>query len=97
MVGMVLIARFHAAPGQRDALRAALAEIAVPTRAEVGCRSFEVLASHRDPDLFFVHSRWQDEAAFEYHAELPHTTHFVAAASAAIDHPFDAQRLFVEI
>jgi quinol monooxygenase YgiN len=97
MAGMVLIARFHAAPDKREALRAALAALAPPTRAEPGCLSFEVLNSNRDPDLFFIHSRWQDEAAFDRHAELAHTQRFVTAASAAIDHAFDAQRLFIEI
>jgi quinol monooxygenase YgiN len=97
MAGMVLVARFHASEGQREVLRAALAELAPPTRAEPGCLSFEVLASNRDPDLFFIHSRWHDEAAFDHHAELPHTSRFLETATAAIDHGFDAQRLFIEI
>jgi quinol monooxygenase YgiN len=97
MAGMVLIARFHALPQQREELRSALAAIAQPTRAEPGCLSFEVLNSNCDPDLFYIHSRWQDEAAFNSHAELAHTRSFLAAASAAIDHPLDPQRLFIEI
>jgi quinol monooxygenase YgiN len=97
MAGMVLIARFHALPERREELRAALAELAPPTRAEPGCQSFEVLNSSHDPELFFIHSRWRDEAAFDDHAELPHTRRFLELASAAIDHPFDVQRLFIEI
>jgi quinol monooxygenase YgiN len=97
MAGMVLIARFHALPDRREELRAALGELAPPTRAEPGCLSFEVLASSREPGLFFIHSRWFDEAAFNAHAELPHTRRFLEAATACIGHALDTQRLFIEI
>lgn len=97
MAGMVLLARFHAAPGRGEHLRTALTEIAPPTRAEPGCLSFEVLASTRDADLFYIHSRWIDEAAFDLHASMPHTLRFIEAATEAIDHAFDAQRLSIEI
>jgi quinol monooxygenase YgiN len=32
-----------------------------------------VFRSIRDPRLFYIHSRWVDEAAFDTHAGLPHT------------------------
>jgi quinol monooxygenase YgiN len=97
MAGMVLIARFQALPERREELRAALAEIAPPTRAEPGCISFEVLTSNHEPGLFFIHSRWQDVAAFDRHAGLAHTRRFLDVAAACIGHPLDTQRLFIEI
>ena len=93
MTDMVLFVRFHPKPGMRDALVEALREVAAPTRAEDGCLAFETLAAVNDPDLFFVHSRWRDEAAFEHHATLPHTKRFVERVAATIDHPFTAVRL----
>lgn len=89
---MVLIARFHAQDGQEAAAEEALREVATPTRAEAGCLSFEVLRSKRDPRLFFIHSRWKDEEAFELHAQQPHTVHFVKKIQALIDHAFDSTR-----
>jgi quinol monooxygenase YgiN len=46
----------------------------------------------RDPQLFYIHSRWKDEAAFEVHAGLPHTVRFLARVQPLIDHPLDVTR-----
>jgi quinol monooxygenase YgiN len=45
----------------------------------------------RDPRLFYIHSRWKDETAFEHHADLPHTIRFVARVEPLIDHPLDVR------
>jgi quinol monooxygenase YgiN len=46
----------------------------------------------RDPLLFYIHSRWKDEAAFERHAGLPHTLRFVERVAPLIDHALDVTR-----
>ena len=46
--------------------------------------------SPRDPDEFFIHTRWKDLRAFEEHVELPHTVRFVAEVEPLLDHPFKA-------
>ena len=48
--------------------------------------------STRDPLLFYIHSRWTDEQAFEEHAGLPHTVRFLDRVSPLIDHPLDINR-----
>jgi quinol monooxygenase YgiN len=40
----------------------------------------------RDPQLFYIHSRWTDEAAFERHAGLAHTVRFVERVEPLIGH-----------
>jgi quinol monooxygenase YgiN len=42
--------------------------------------------------LFYIHSRWKDEAAFEAHATLPLTPRFIERVETLIDHPLDATR-----
>jgi quinol monooxygenase YgiN len=42
--------------------------------------------------LFFIHSRWKDEVAFEIHAELPHTLRFIERVQPLIDHKLDVNR-----
>ena len=37
--------------------------------------------SNREPRLFYIHSRWKDEAAFDHHGGLPHTKRFVGPSS----------------
>jgi quinol monooxygenase YgiN len=43
-------------------------------------------------ELYIFHSRWQNEAAFEHHATLPHTALLVERMEKLIDHPFDVTR-----
>ncbi len=87
-----IFARFHARPGQEAAVAEALLEVAAPSREEPGCLSLQDFQSIRDPQLFFVHSRWKDEAAFENHARLPHTVRFLQRVEPVIDHPLDVAR-----
>jgi quinol monooxygenase YgiN len=89
---LVIFARFHARPGQEDVLVRALRDVVPPSRAEPGCLAISAYRSVRDPLLFWIHSRWVDEAAFDRHAELPHTTRFIAEAEKLIDHPLDITR-----
>jgi quinol monooxygenase YgiN len=85
-------ARFHAREGRGDAVAALLRAQLVPVRAEPGCVAMEVFQARRDPRLFYLHSRWIDEAAFEIHAALPGTDRFIERIQSLIDHPFDSTR-----
>lgn len=92
MTELAVFARFHARPGQAPAVAAAIAEVVPPTRAETGCLAIAAFVSVADPDLFFIHSRWVDEAAFDAHAALAHTVRFLAKVTPLIDHPLDVNR-----
>ena len=61
-------------------------------RAEPGCLEMGTYKSVRDPRLFWIHSRWEDEAAFNVHANLPNTDRFVERAEQLIAQPFDVTR-----
>jgi quinol monooxygenase YgiN/antitoxin (DNA-binding transcriptional repressor) of toxin-antitoxin stability system len=89
---LFIFARFHSREGQQDAVAAALRDVIPPTRAEPGCRAVEAYRSTRDPLLFYIHSCWKDEAAFDHHAELPHTVQFLKHVQPLIDHPLDVTR-----
>jgi quinol monooxygenase YgiN len=42
--------------------------------------------------LFYVHSRWSDEAAFAAHVGRAHTVRFGELVQTLIDHPLDVTR-----
>ena len=84
--------RFHARPGHADLVRDAMLEVLAHTRTEPGCLDIHDYRSIRDPQLFYVHSRWKDEAAFETHARLAHTVRFLERVEPLIDHPLDVTR-----
>ena len=81
-------ARFHAQPGKRDQVRQAMFEVQGPTRLEEGCLDYGGFHSMRDPDEFYIYSRWRDLEAFDEHSALAHTVRFVETMETLIDHPF---------
>jgi len=89
---LFIFARFHAREGQEDAVAETLREVATPTRTEPGCLAMNVFRGASASRLFFVHSHWADEAAFETHIELPHTVRFVEEVEPLIDHPLVVER-----
>lgn len=89
---LYIFARFHAKAGQEDQLGAALTEVLGPTRQEAGCLNIGIYRSLRDQALFYLHSRWTDEDAFEVHAGLPHVLRFVERVTTLVDHPLEVAR-----
>ena len=87
-----IFARFHARPGHEVAVAHALLDVIGPSSEEPGCLSIHAFRSIRDPQLFYIHSRWKDEAAFETHAGLPHTVRFLQRVEPLMDHPLDVTR-----
>jgi quinol monooxygenase YgiN len=89
---LFIFARFHARPGQETGVENALRKVIAPTRQESGCLSIHAFHSIRDARLFYIHSCWVDEAAFDNHVGLPHTVQFVEEVQPLIDHPLETMR-----
>ena len=89
---LFIFARFRARPGDEGAVEEALRHVVAPTREEAGCLGIQAFRSTRDPRLFYIHSRWVDEAAFDHHAGLPHTVRFIERVQTLVDHPLDVTR-----
>src|SRR5579863_975845 len=92
-LSMHFMVRFEPQPGKQDAFREELLRVNEPSRAEAGCISILVFESVREPFVFAVYSEWVDEAAFELHAQLPHTVRFLRAAEQLLTHPVQGLRL----
>jgi quinol monooxygenase YgiN len=89
---LFIFARFHARPGQETEVDTALRKVIAPTRQEQGCLSIHAFRSIRDAQLFYIHSRWVDEAAFDNHVGQPHTKQFVEEVQPLVDHELDTTR-----
>ena len=94
---LFIFARFHAQDGAEGDLGEALREVVVASGKESGCLGIRAFRSIRDPQLFYIHSRWKDEAAFNTHAVLPHTVRFIELVEPLLDHPVEAHRCEVLI
>jgi len=91
-VEQYVFVRLHARDGEEAGVEEALHEVAAATREEAGYLSFHVFRSMRDRRLFYIHSKWVDEAAFQKHAELPHTVKFLKRVDALVDQARDVAR-----
>ena len=89
---LFIFARFHAKEGRESAVASALREVIGPTRQELGCLAIDAFESIGDSRLFYIQSRWADEAAFDLHAGLAHTVRFVEKMRAMIDHDLEVTR-----
>ncbi len=85
-----VFARLHARHGKQSEVQRAIFEVQAATRKEPGCLAYGAFQSVRNPDEFYIHSRWQDMVAFDLHAALPHTIRFVQTVELLLDHPFTA-------
>ena len=88
-----IIGEFRARPGNEAAVEAAIRQVVPQTRRESTCLGINAFRSNRDAALFFVHSRWRDEAAFEAHARLPHTVAFLAIVEPLLTHKVEVARV----
>jgi quinol monooxygenase YgiN len=89
---LFIFARFHVREGHEAFAAAILREQTAAVREEPGCIAIQAFSSIRDQRLFYIQSRWMDEAAFEVHADLPRTVEFVKRMETLINHPFEATR-----
>jgi quinol monooxygenase YgiN len=89
---LFIFARFHARPGREAEVEGALRKVIPPTRQGPGCLSIHAFRSNRDARLFYIHSRWVNEVAFDNHVGLPHTVRFVEEVQPLLDHELDTTR-----
>lgn len=91
-LSMHFFVRFEPQPGKEVEFREVLIRVMESSRAEPGCLGVHAFESLRPPCIFSVHSEWVDEAAFDFHATLPHTVRFVQAAEQLLTHPVQGLR-----
>jgi quinol monooxygenase YgiN len=92
LMELFIFARFHAREGEEPTLAEVLRRQIRFVRGEAGCRMIDAYQSTRDPRLFYIHSRWADEAAFEIHANLPNTLDFLERVERLTDRELDVTR-----
>lgn len=90
---LAIIGEFRARPGHESEVEAAIRKVVPQTRREPACLAINAFRSNRDVSLFFIHSRWTDEAAFDAHAALPHTVDFIETVEPLITNKLEVARL----
>ncbi len=89
---LFIFGRFRVRAGEEEEFAGALREVVKASREEAGCLEIHGYRGVRDRRLFYVHSRWKDEAAFEVHGRMAHTVKFLEKAEKLIEHELDVAR-----
>src|SRR4051812_10164996 len=79
-MSLSLVVLFEFQPGHESEIKVALTTLAAATRAEAGCKGFQIHQSKDNPSQFMMYENWQDQAALEQHDQTAHLKAFQAVA-----------------
>lgn len=71
-MSLSIIATIVAHPEHRETVLQALTAMLVPTRAEAGCRQYDLYVDQTDPNRMVMIERWTDDTALNAHVASPH-------------------------
>jgi|SRR5580704_7881088 quinol monooxygenase YgiN len=87
-----VIARSVARRGMEKQLRELLKGMLGPTRAESGCKLYELYESD-STGRFYFYEIWDSEAALDQHAASPHYKHLEQGVGELVQVPFEVNIL----
>jgi quinol monooxygenase YgiN len=90
---VTVIARFAPAAGRAADLQALLAGMIAPTRAETGCRLYDLFLTQGDPAELVLVERYHDSGALEAHRASRHYRAYRAQLPAMLAKPVDVSVL----
>ena len=92
MAEVRVIARAVARRGKEKQLGELLQGMLVPTRAESGCKLYELYESDTK-GRFYFYEIWESQAALDQHAGSPHFKHLEQAVEELLQEPFEVNIL----
>jgi quinol monooxygenase YgiN len=92
MTEVRVIARAMARAGKADRLKTLLQGMLAPTRAEPGCRLYELYESG-ELGRFYFYELWENQAALEQHAASLHYQHLELVVGDLLEEPFEVNIL----
>ena len=91
---IAVIARFTPRPGSREALRDLLKTMIAPTRAEDGCRTYDLYES-ADDSGFVLFERYRSRRALDAHRASSHYVGYRAQVVELLEQPIEVSVLDV--
>ncbi|HEY1984895.1 MAG TPA: putative quinol monooxygenase [Terracidiphilus sp.] len=87
-----LIVRIVAQDGKADEVKGFFRRMVRPTRAERGCRYYELFESNL-PGLLFLHELWNSKEDLDAHRETSHFKELIPAATKLMKEPMEVNFL----
>jgi quinol monooxygenase YgiN len=91
---IAVVARFTPRPDAREALRTLLQGMTTPTRAEGGCRTYDLYESPDEGELVLF-ERYRNRTALEEHRQSTHYVNYRARLSGFLSKPVEVTVLDV--
>ena len=88
MAEVRVIAKFVARKGRENQLRSLMQSMLAPTRAEAGCKLYELYESDTK-GRFFYYERWASQAALDQHIATPHFRQLKETGAELVAEPFE--------
>ncbi|TWI62174.1 quinol monooxygenase YgiN [Pseudoduganella lurida] len=82
---LTVVATITARPGQEAAVRQALETVVPGSRAEAGCRRYELHVDNEQPGRFVMLEEWDSAAALAEHEATDHFKALGAAVRGLVD------------
>jgi quinol monooxygenase YgiN len=92
MAEVRVIARSLARRGRENELRVLLRGMLAPTRAESGCKLYELYESD-SKGRFYFYEIWESQAALDQHAASPHFKYLEQTVGELVQEPFEVNIL----
>jgi quinol monooxygenase YgiN len=92
MAEVYVIARSIARRGRENELRELLRGMLAPTRAESGCKSYELYESD-SPGRFYFYEIWESRAALDQHEATAHYKHLEQSVGELVQAAFEVSVL----
>ena len=92
MAEVRVIARFVARRGREDQLRELLRGMLAPTRADLGCKLYDLYESD-SKGRFYFYETWESQSALDRHAASPHFKHLEQTVGELVKELFEVNIL----
>jgi quinol monooxygenase YgiN len=84
---LTIVACIKAKPGMEQQMQQDLLSLLVPTRAESGCITFDLLKDTTDPLAFVLYENWKDQVALHAHFQQPYVKQVLQAYEKTLAEP----------
>ena len=79
-----VVAHIHARPGNHELVGSELEKMIAPTRAEPGCKQYDLMTDINDPCHFVFFETWDSSESHQKHMDSSHVAAFVVACKGRI-------------
>ena len=89
---VIVVARFIAKPGKQDQLRGVLEKLIAPTRRELGCYAFDLMANSTEPRELLLYEKWDGHKALDHHLDASYVQSAMPVIEDLVEEPPDIRR-----